>query len=213
MLKKVISILCIFSYVTTFSAATIPLSPTETEIYNALKREYPNINNSTEINNFLEKKHIPAQQLSNILTRKLSLLNDEEKSLKSLNESTIFNLMMPTGPMVAHAPMGVLAYLGAITASLIYGIPTLAIGLAVKQFATPSPTQKTISSGLIGIGGLLSIPATLAGLTFTASEIELFLKKIIYNPQKINNQLTEINEEKNICYKILNLIKQPTTFL
>ncbi|HLJ31509.1 MAG TPA: hypothetical protein VKU36_03675 [Candidatus Babeliales bacterium] len=202
MSKKIIFFVCIFSYTTTFTAQPISLTSQETKIYDALKDEYPAIRDPRKINAFLQTNNLSPQDLYDILHKKKDLLTKTRwelinyfNSLKKSHIENFLNYLFPPqhtvgGPAVAGA-YG-LAFIIATVGPLIIGVPTLMLGFALKNFMhPPSTTRKILSYGLIGTGGILSLPATVSGLTLTAIGSEKLLKNLMYFPK------TKYNEKKS----------------
>jgi hypothetical protein len=214
MFKKIILTLTVFSYITTFSSEV--LNPQEMKIYHAIKQQFPKIHHINDMEKFLKENNISSQKLYQILSKKKRSLSQESiylsNYLRSLNESTITNSVMKLlvnllpSPGYSSIPGGAgLAYGLMIFGPAIIGIPTLIIGTVMQKFIAPSPTNTIISSGLIGAGGLLSMPASLVTLAITTGTTEKKIKGIIYQNQKSTkrNQLSEISAEENIILPIM----------
>ena len=164
MFKKVIFLLSMFSCINSITAEPQKqLTPQETTIYDELMKKYEQNKQLSvdEINQLLQPKNVSIQKLYSILSEKLSILVQEyyrQRELLTSQKPYQYNYYHSPRYHIGDASGYGMTMLGAIYASAaaaFVATPIAATGLAVKTFMTPSPTQKMISSGLIGTGAVI----------------------------------------------------------
>lgn len=160
MLKKIISLVCIFSCVIIFAAKynLEQLTSKELSVYKKIMNQYqqnPQMTHS-HVELLLKLENLSIYQLYNILQNKsLLLLNDRNAAHWPESWTPRRNVYGSPSPA-----MGIGNALPAIISlgSLIIGTPLLLAGLAIKKYMAPSTVQKVASYGFMTTGGITLIP-------------------------------------------------------
>ncbi len=219
MLKKIIFLLCISFYTAIILSARFPfpaptpLTETENNIYNAIKKEYPDVNRIINmINHIIDTSDVSVQTLYTILVKKEELLLHLKYSLQnsslSLTESKIGNLIDPGQPK-GSGLVALEFFMLVSIAALPFSISLFTVRLAVQKFMAPSHNKTVISSSLMGAGGILGAPTALFILAATTAAIEAGLKNIVYYPKikELSKRENEINNEINYIKDITQALK------
>jgi hypothetical protein len=208
MLKKIIFLVCTFSYANIFTMSNAKqLSQTEFSTYNKIMDQYEENKKITraQVEQLLQSEKLSIHQLYGILQRRHSTL---QNARNEFFKPTHMRPLSPSPAGVFAAAFPLLLSMG----SLIIGTPLLLIGLAIQNYVAPSTMQKVASYGLMTLGGITLTPEIMLEWYREGfiSQIALpqIYEMITHAEKKREKQFDKLIHEYRILEQLINNIKQ-----